>query len=356
MAGDILGQLLGAALNGGSVRGAGANAGGGGGLGDLLGQVLGGLQQGGPGQAAAPQGGIAGSLGDILGQVLAGSGKPGQAGGAPGGLPGGLGDILGQVLGGGAPGGGGPGTGGAQGGAAGGLQGGLGDILSQILGGGPAGAGASTGGAGGSLGDLAGAALGGAPTTPAPAPASLPQGTSPAPVPTSADGTQPSGGADLMKYGGIAVIGMLAFNAFRKWQQQSGQGAGITTSGFHPASAPGGAAAFSQVLANAMAAAAQSDGKLDQDEVNRVAAGLQKFGAGNLDQAALVQFLSTPVDPQSVVNAATTPEAALQIYAASVMAVRPDSQAEIQYLANLAQALGIDPQLKAQVERDLLAA
>ncbi len=347
MAGDILGQLLGAALNSGSVRSAGANAGSSGGLGDLLGQVLGGLQQGGAPQAGAPQGGMAGSLGDILGQVLGGAaGKPGQAG-APAGLPGGLGDILGQVLGGA--------QGGPQGGAPGGLPGGLGDILGQILGGGAAagGAGTSTGG-GGSLGQMAGDALGGAPTTTAPAPAPIPQSAPvPAPAP-SADGTMPSGGGDLMKYGGIAVIGMLAFNAFRKWQQQSGQSGGITTSNFHPSQAPGGATAFSQVLANAMAAAAQSDGKLDQDEVNRVAAGMQKLGAGAMDPQALIQFLSTPVDPQAVVNAATTPESALQIYAASVMAVRPDDPAEVAYLNNLAQALGINPQLKAQVEQDLL--
>jgi uncharacterized membrane protein YebE (DUF533 family) len=365
-AGSLLGQLLGAALSGGSVRGAGAGQaagaggspleqilqsalggsqqGGGqagglpGGLGDILGQVLGG------GAGGQGRGGPAGGLGDILGQVLGGGAgqRGGSAGGGGGALPGGLGDILGQVLGGGA---------GGQPGGAGGLPGGLGDILGQVLGGGAAGgaAGRAGGGAGG-LGDLAQDALGGGQGAPMPAPA-------PAPAPAPTGGTQPSGGSDLVKYGGLAVIGMLAFNAFRKWQAQSAGSRlmGDEAQAFSPAQAPGGPEHFSQVLVAAMAAAAQADGSLDPDELNRIAAGVTRMGGNAPDQAMLVEILSTPVNPQDLVNAATSPEAAMQIYAASVMAIRPDSAAEQRYLANLAEALAIDPALKAQLDRDLTA-
>ncbi|MEP9347865.1 DUF533 domain-containing protein [Xanthobacter sp. KR7-225] len=345
-AGSLLGQLLGAALGGGSVRGAGAGpaAGAGGSpLEQILQSVLaGGGQQGGQ---AGGAGGLPGGLGDILGQVLGGAaGGQGRAGQA-GGLPGGLGDILGQVLGGGAQGG----AGGAKGGA-----GSLNDILGQMLGG--AAAGGATGRAGGSLGDLAQDALGGPSTSPAPAPMQVP---TPAPAPTgapSAGGTQASGGADLVKYGGLAVIGMLAFNAFRKWQAQSAGGARLMADdaqGFSPAQAPGGPEAFSQVLVAAMAAAAQADGSLDPDELNRIAQGVTRMGGQAPDKAVLVEILSTPVNPQDLVNAASSPEAAMQIYAASVMAIRPDSAAEQRYLANLAEALAIDPALKAQMDRDL---
>lgn len=350
--GDLLGQLLGAALNSGSVRGAGAGdaASGGlpGGLGDILDQVLGGTMGG---QQGSP--GAGGGLGDILGQVLGGS-MGGQGAGNPGAggaLPGGLGDILGQVLGGAT---GGQPSGQSSGGIPGGLGGLLGGLLGGALAGGAASGGMSGGRTSGGLGDLAQDALGGAAATPAPAP--MPQS---APSGAPAGGTEPSGAGDLVKYGGLAVIGMLAFNAFRKWQSQSASGSSRfveeAAPGFSPAQAPGGPEAFSQVLVKAMAAAAQADGKLDQDEVNRISGGVSRMGAAAPSQVELVTALSTPVDPQELINAATSPEAALQIYAASVMAIRPDSAVEQRYLANLAESLAIDPALKAQIDRDLAA-
>lgn len=348
-AGSLLGQLIGAALSGGSVRGAG-NAGASGGIGDILGQVLGG------GRARPQSGG--GGLNDILGQVL-GGGAQGRSGGGSG-LPGGLDDILGQVLGGG----GARQGGGAPQGSPQGLPGGLGDILGQILGGGaPSGsdAGRSGGAAGGGLGDYASDALGGDRAAPPPQPYGAPPtfpGEARAPSPSPAPQSRSGGGNDLMKYGGLAVIGMLAWNAFRKWQAQAGARAAFTSgspqaAGFAPAAAPGGAEAFSQLLLMAMAAAAQSDGALDQEELERIGGGLARMGAAQPAREELIEFLTTPVDPQQVVDAASGPEAALQIYAASAMAIRADSPVEQRYLADLANALGIDPGLKRQVDADL---
>ncbi|MEP9353809.1 DUF533 domain-containing protein [Xanthobacter sp. KR7-65] len=347
--GEILGQILGAALGGGSVRrGGAASQRLPGGLEDILGQVLGGA--GGRGGSGGNPG-LPGGLGDILGQVLGGG--AGRTGGASG-LPGGLGDILGQVLGGGRspsgrPGGAGP-------------SGGIEDILGQILGGGPsggstAGGGISGGGTrGGSLGEIAADALGRGGSAP------QPQGDlDPLPSPTPRHDTAPSasGGNDLMKYGGLAIIGMLAWKAFRKWQASAGGrsafASGTPGAAFSPAAAPGGPDAFSGVLVAAMAAAAQADGEIDQDEVARITSGLDRIQAGGGDQDALAAILTTPVDPREVIEAATTPEAALQIYAASALAIRPDNAAEYRYLNGLAEALGIDPGLKAQLEAELNA-
>ena len=59
------------------------------------------------------------------------------------------------------------------------------------------------------------------------------------------------------------------------------------------------------------------------------------------------------MDPREIVDAATSPEVGLQIYAASVLAVAVDTSAERSYLDGLAKALGIEPGLKAQVEQTL---
>lgn len=356
-AGSLLGQLLGAALSNGGVRGGqgGNNAANGlpGALGDVLGQVLG----GGASRTIGSSGG-AGGLGDLLGQVLGGGSGRGQSGSGPsGGVNGGIGDILGQVLGGGT----------SQSGPSGGLGGSLGDILGQVLGGGAA-QGGGQGGAprggslGGSLGDLAGAALGGGSSgsVPSSSPSHVP---APAPSNAPSGGTQPAGGNDLVKYGGLAVIGMLAFNAFRKWQSQGTQGRSNFVSdpaagqdGFALANVPGGPEVFSNVLLAAMVAAAQADGQIDQDEFNRIVGGLEKIGASGADQQALIEYLSVPVDPQILVSAAVTPQAASAIYVASLMAIQPDHPDEQKYLTDLASRLGIDPALKAQLDSDLAAA
>ena len=124
-------------------------------------------------------------------------------------------------------------------------------------------------------------------------------------------------------------------------------------SGFHPGQAPGGADALSEVLVKAMVGATQADGVIDEDEQQRLAGRLDQLGVSSTDRRALVQQLTTPVDPREIVNAATSPEVGLQIYAASVLAVAVDTPAERSYLDGLAKALGIEPGLKAQVEQTL---
>lgn len=341
-AGSLLGQLLGAALSNGGVRNGQANSANGlpGALGDVLGQVLGG------GASRGGATGGAGGLGDLLGQVLGGATSRGS-GNSQTGPSGGLSDILGQVLGGG------------QGGQT-GPSGGLGDLLGQVLGGGTAGGASPQGssrGTSGGLADLASEALGRGGSSSVPS-----TGSSPAPAPQQAPGggTQPAGGNDLVKYGGLAVIGMLAFNAFRKWQAQGTQGRANFVSdfaegqhGFTPAEAPGGPEAFSNVLLQAMIAAAQADGQIDQDEFNHILGGLEKAGASNADREALMEYLSTPVDPQVLVDAAVNPQAASEIYVASLMAIKPDNPAEKKYLDDLARRLGVDPGLKAQLDTAL---
>jgi len=107
------------------------------------------------------------------------------------------------------------------------------------------------------------------------------------------------------------------------------------------------------VLLAAMAAAAQADGAIDAEELERIGGGLARMGAAAPEREALIAYLTTPVDPGTVLAAASSPEAALQIYAASALAIRPDNDAEHRYLEELAAALSIDPALKAQLDADL---
>ncbi|MCI0547640.1 MAG: DUF533 domain-containing protein, partial [Candidatus Rokubacteria bacterium] len=200
-----------------------------------------------------------------------------------------LGDLLGSVLGGPRPQSGEAGTGRpAPGGS-----GGLGEILDSILRG-PAAAGdgardrAAPQGSGGD------------------GPARSPQAQAP----------QGTGMSDLIRYGGIAVIGMLAYQALKRYQAQQAAGAkekaaqaeGASAlvppsdSGFHPASAPGGPDALSGVLLDAMVAATQADGVIDEEEQRRLAGRLDELGLSPADRQALASRLTTPVDPREIVR------------------------------------------------------
>jgi uncharacterized membrane protein YebE (DUF533 family) len=100
-----------------------------------------------------------------------------------------------------------------------------------------------------------------------------------------------------------------------------------------------------------MVAATQADGVVDAEEQRRILGKLENAGLSGADREMLAQRLTRPVDPRDLVRAATTPEAAAQVYAASALAVRVDTTAERRYLDSIAAALNIDPGLKAQLER-----
>jgi len=351
---SVLEQMLQAALSGGGLRQPdGGSAGSGGGLGDVLGGLLGAAAGGASSGRQGTAGG--GGLGDVLGGLLgAASGGAAPSGGAGG--SGGLGDVLGSLLGaaagaGGAAPAGRPGAGGA---------GGLGDLLGSVLGG-QSGKGDAAptsrpdaGGTGG-LGDLLGSVLGGQSGAGGmDAPASVP-----APDRRQPGGSEAGSGInDLVRYGGMAVIGVLAYQALKRFQAKQGavqaDNAAIVPpidSGFHPAQAPGGADAFAGILVKAMVAATQADGVIDEEEQRRLIGRLDQLGMNSGDRHALIEQLRTPVNLREIVAAGSSPELALQIYAASAMAVKIDTPAERTYLDQLAAHLGLDPGLKAQVEQ-----
>ena len=100
--------------------------------------------------------------------------------------------------------------------------------------------------------------------------------------------------------------------------------------------------AAAALMLRAMIQAAKSDGKLDEDEKDRL---LGKLGDEvDAEEAAFVQKeLEAPVDVDKLV--ADTPRGlGRQVYAVSVLGINLDHKAEAQYLHQLAEGFGIDPQ------------
>lgn len=181
------------------------------------------------------------------------------------------------------------------------------------------------------------------------------------------------GGKKMLKYGGLAAVGYIAYQAWQKNQaqktagaaSQAGAGTGGGLAGFGAAFPPSDArpalpASFDlEATANtgnalrvvqAMIAAAKADGVVDATERDRVFDRVREAGLSQEDQDQVLRLLTQPMDMDAVVRGVDSRELALEIYTASVFAVSPASRAERAYLDLLAARLGLESDLTMQVE------
>lgn len=163
-------------------------------------------------------------------------------------------------------------------------------------------------------------------------------------------------GGSALKLGGMAVVGALAYKAYRDWQAgnaPAGVGSGTTTTEvleapretpFNPASEEE-QQSLARNLLTSMIAAAKADGHIDAQEQANIFAQMDKLDLDADDKAFVLDQLRAPLDIDAVAGAARTPEEAAEIYVASLLAVDVDNAAERGYLAMLAARLGLDDAL-----------
>ena len=108
-------------------------------------------------------------------------------------------------------------------------------------------------------------------------------------------------------------------------------------------------------LVRAMIAAARADGRIDDEETERVFEKIDELGLDAEERATLLDAMRNPPDIDALVRAATSPQVALEIYAASRMAIEPDTAAERAWLQMLAARLGLEDGLVAELENRLVA-
>lgn len=165
-----------------------------------------------------------------------------------------------------------------------------------------------------------------------------------------------------VKLGGTAALAGLAYKAYESWrasQQPAAEAAppmkDVTPqpegTRFLP-SASTERDGVSLALLRAMISAAKADGHIDAQEHQRIFAKLDEMDLDTEEKAFIIDELRKPLDIDAVVKAAVTPELAVEIYAASFLAIDPDDPAEQAYLAMLASRLKLDPGLRTAVERE----
>lgn len=196
-----------------------------------------------------------------------------------------------------------------------------------------------------------------------------------------------SGLGGIANIGGMALVGTLAYQAWRRYQQQQGQlpagergqGIGATLGGVlsnlpgmgdlldtarndRPAAQAGfgsNALAAPQqnqlgvTLLGAMIAAAKADGQVDQAESQRILGKMDSAGFTSEEKSYLMSELSKPLNIDDVVREAKTPELAAQIYTASAMIIADANEAESTYLTTLAQRLNLPPAFVEELKQEM---
>jgi uncharacterized membrane protein YebE (DUF533 family) len=235
----------------------------------------------------------------------------------------------------------------------------FGQILGQVLGGGGQGQGQ---GQGGGLGDVLGGLMGKAGGMVGDASAAVKSGNPLAVGGLAAlAGALLGGGGDAVKgaLGGglLAVLGGLAMNVLKNQASAvQGQPLGAAPLGLRAPESASEEAVLEEralVLIRAMVSAAKADGQIDAAERGRIAGQVKESGAGAEALEFLMAEMQRPQDLAGLVAQVRGPEEAVEVYAASLLAVEVDTAAERDYLARLARSLGLDAGVVGEVHRTL---
>ncbi len=192
----------------------------------------------------------------------------------------------------------------------------LGDVLGQL---------ASNKAALGGLGALAGALLGGG----------------------------SSAGRGAIGGGGLAMLASLAFSSMKKAGQPMERPPRALVEPQNEVEAQA-LENDAQVIVKAMINAAKADGQIDREEIEKVLGKLQEGGLTAEEQQFFKAEANKPGDLSEVVSSVGGDiELAVEVYAASLLAIEVDTEAERSYLKQLAAELGLNPQVSSHIEQTL---
>lgn len=172
-----------------------------------------------------------------------------------------------------------------------------------------------------------------------------------------------------LAYGGVLAAGGLAYKVWKDRQQVSAKSSPRTMTNQPPTlpNPPTGTIFdlntepenpdedMRLVLIRAMISAAKADGHIDTDERTTIEEQIRSLQIGQDEQRYLVTQLKAPSDPIAIAKLAQSEEQALEIYAASLLAVDIDTQQERHYLDRLADALHLTDDLKHALESEAQA-
>jgi uncharacterized membrane protein YebE (DUF533 family) len=111
--------------------------------------------------------------------------------------------------------------------------------------------------------------------------------------------------------------------------------------------------AVADLIVRAMINAAKADGEVDEAELERITGKLASDGLSGAEQESLAARLHSPLETDAIVADVTSVQVAAQVYAASLMAIDLDTQAERDYLAGLAAKLQLDADVVSNLHQSV---
>ena len=159
--------------------------------------------------------------------------------------------------------------------------------------------------------------------------------------------------------GGAALIGGIAFKAYKNWQQNNQQSS-VNIPGHSPMthsqdssnqiSVPEISQDFQLTLIKAMIGAAKSDGHIDEVEQQRIFDAVEQMSLSSEMKGLVFDLLRQPIYVEELAHGAQSMEQKSEVYLASCLAIDLDNQSEHNYLNKLAGALGLPLDLAEQIK------
>jgi len=172
----------------------------------------------------------------------------------------------------------------------------------------------------------------------------------------------------LLKVGGVAALGTLAWKAYQSYQQGTSSRPGAAYPGGDPVwqgisqqrfeistgDVPRDAAPL--LLVEAMIAAACADGHMDVAERKRILMRVDDMGLAGEEKALVFDALQEPPSLSAICERVDSPELAAEVYLSSLLAVDSQNSEARLYLDALAFRLGIPDTLVASLQQQVAAA
>ena len=183
-------------------------------------------------------------------------------------------------------------------------------------------------------------------------------------------------GSSALKVGALAAVGGVAWKAYQNYSQKNDRPTPtpkafdqlavnrpldifpqpIAKQQFDAVIENTSSNAGQMLLLRAMIAAAYADGHIDYDEQQRIFARVDQLELNAEDKASLLDELRHPLSYYHLVKQVPSREAAIEVYAASLLAIDESRAESVNYLSQLAGALNLPGDLIASVHNEVAAA
>jgi uncharacterized membrane protein YebE (DUF533 family) len=150
----------------------------------------------------------------------------------------------------------------------------------------------------------------------------------------------------LLKVGGLAALGSLAWKAYQQAQQgQQAEDAPAKEADFLIDAEDAGDGSRGLLIIRAMIAAAGADGHLDDAERQRILGRMQGLNLPAEEKAIVVEELLCPCSLEQILASVRDKATAIELYAASSLVLAEGDKVGERYLQRLAARLSLSPML-----------